>query len=108
MTAPLPEEDTPRIERNKQFRAGAMAAIVNGRGREPEEKTTTTTPSRTGHRRKSSVSGRGKRVSSSFEATGIISEFLSVVCFWEVIYLLCFAAQPHNSVSESVFTSTST
>jgi len=30
MTAPLPEEDTPRIERNKQHRAGAMAAIING------------------------------------------------------------------------------
>ena len=87
MTAPLPEEDTPRIERNKQLRAGAMAAIVNGRGREPEATTTTTTPSRTGHRRKSSVSGRGKRVSSSFEATGIISEFLSVVRFWKVILL---------------------
>jgi len=103
MTAPLPEEDTPRIERNKQLRAGAMAAIVNGRGREPEATTTTATPSRTGHRRKSSVSGRGKRVSSSFEATGIISEFLSVVRFWEVIYLLCYTAQPHNSVSESSF-----
>ena len=80
ITTPLPEEDTPRIERNKQLRSGAMAAIVNGRGREPEERTTTT-PSRTGHRRKSSVSGRGKRVSSSFEATGIIGKFLSVVRF---------------------------
>ena len=77
MTTPLPEDDTPRIERNKQLRSGAMAAIVNGRGREPEGKTT---PSRTGHRRKSSVGGRGKRVSSSFEATGVIGEFLSVVC----------------------------
>ena len=28
-----------------------------------------------GHRRKSSVNGRGKRVSSSFEATGILCEF---------------------------------
>ena len=65
MTAPLPEEDTPRIERNKQLRAGAMAAIVNGRGRDPEEKTTTT-PSRTGHRRKSSVSGRWEESEQCF------------------------------------------
>ncbi|KAH9484233.1 Kinetochore protein mis13 [Psilocybe cubensis] len=38
----------------------------------------------TGHRRKSSVNGRGKRTSSSYQATGIIT-------------------QPHNSVSESSF-----
>ena len=68
ITTPMPEHDTPRAERNKQLRSGAMAAIVNGRGRSPDP-----TPGQ-GHRRKSSVSGRGKRISSSFEATGIISE----------------------------------
>lgn len=65
VVVPLPEEETPKIERNKQMRAGAMAAIVNGRNQEM-------TPH--AHRRKSSVSGRGKRVSTSFEATGIISK----------------------------------
>jgi len=80
---PLPEEETPRIKRNKQLRSGAMAAIVNGRGREPEGKTMST-PTRTGHRRKSSVSRRGKRVSSSFDDMGIISElFNTIVRFWE-------------------------
>jgi len=68
MIVPLAEEETPRIQRNKQMRANAMAAISSLEI--PE------TPSKTprGHRRKGSVSGRGKRVSSSFEVTGNISE----------------------------------
>ncbi|KAF9533998.1 Mis12-Mtw1 protein family-domain-containing protein [Crepidotus variabilis] len=77
-SAPMPDHDTPKIERNKQLRADAMSAYENSRGRTQEPG-----PSQ-GHRRKSSVSGRGKRMSTSFEATGIIT-------------------QPHNSVSESSF-----
>ncbi len=68
-STPLPEQETPGIERNKQLTANAMATIVNGRRRD----TDMTMPT-AAHRRRSSVSGRGKRVSSSFEATGIISE----------------------------------
>ncbi|TFK36727.1 Mis12-Mtw1 protein family-domain-containing protein [Crucibulum laeve] len=68
----LPENETPQIERNKLLRSDAMAAIVNGREKSGD-----------GHRRKSSLS-RGKRISSSFESTGVIT-------------------QPHNSVSDSSF-----
>ncbi|KAF8150159.1 Mis12-Mtw1 protein family-domain-containing protein [Crassisporium funariophilum] len=80
ISTPLPDDETSKIERNKQLRSGAMAAIKNGRttsetnGRNPAQ----------GHRRKSSVGGRGKRISNSFEATGIIT-------------------QPHNSVSDNSF-----
>ncbi|KAH9924106.1 Mis12-Mtw1 protein family-domain-containing protein [Amylocystis lapponica] len=55
---PVPMQETPQIERNKVMREG-------------------------GHRRKSSLS-RGKRISTSFETTGVIS-------------------QPHTSVSDSSF-----
>ncbi|PIL35324.1 hypothetical protein GSI_02049 [Ganoderma sinense ZZ0214-1] len=57
--APLAQQETPQIEKNKAMRG------------------------ETGHRRRSSVS-RGKRASSSYEATGIISH-------------------PHTSVSVSSF-----
>ena len=85
MTVPLPDEETPIIQRNKQMRAGAMAGITNGRSREVSE-TPRTTPSR--HRRKGSVSGRGKRVSSSFEVTGNISKyFIAEFWFWSHLFL---------------------
>lgn len=67
-SVPLPQEETPQIERNKLLRGGAMAALGNGRS----EKTT----GGGGHRRKSSINSRGKRISSSFETTGIISASL--------------------------------
>ncbi|EMD31504.1 hypothetical protein CERSUDRAFT_100359 [Gelatoporia subvermispora B] len=56
---PLPLQETPQIERNKMMREGGH------------------------HRRRSSLS-RGKRISSSYEATGVI-------------------AQPHTSVSDTSF-----
>ncbi|RPD59709.1 hypothetical protein L227DRAFT_586562 [Lentinus tigrinus ALCF2SS1-6] len=59
MTEPIAQAETPQIEKNKMMRG------------------------ETGHRRRSSVS-RGKRVSSSYEATGVISH-------------------PHTSVSVSSF-----
>ncbi|KAJ3486578.1 hypothetical protein NLJ89_g11797 [Agrocybe chaxingu] len=80
ISTPLPDNDTPRAERNKQLRQPAMDAIAQSRGRPVEANGT----SGQGHRRKSSISGRGKRISSSFEATGIITH-------------------PHTSVSESSF-----
>ncbi|KDR68567.1 hypothetical protein GALMADRAFT_146221 [Galerina marginata CBS 339.88] len=81
-TAAIPESETPQIERNKQLRAGAMAAIT-GNSR-PQTSEANGHDRGQGHRRKSSVGGRGKRISTSFETTGIIT-------------------QPHNSVSESSF-----
>ncbi|KAF4615741.1 hypothetical protein D9613_012463 [Agrocybe pediades] len=73
---PLPDEDTPIIDRNKQMRSGAMTAITGG--------SSSGNHTRPDHRRRSSVSGRGKRISTSFETTGKI-------------------VQPHNSVSENSF-----
>jgi len=74
IVTPLPDHDTPKIQRNKQMRSNVMGANANGRHQTvPETETPTTTPG--GSRRKSSVSGRGKRVSSSFELSGIISKF---------------------------------
>ncbi|KAF9223801.1 hypothetical protein BS17DRAFT_802306 [Gyrodon lividus] len=68
---PLPESETPQIERNKLMREG-----------QPLPRTTQTqTPS---HSRRSSMSMRGKRISTSFENTGVIS-------------------QPHASVDDSSF-----
>ena len=62
ISTPLPENETPQIKRNKELRQAAMAAIVdNGND--------------TRHRRKSSVTSRGKRISNSFEATGVLCEF---------------------------------
>jgi len=75
MSAPLEQDETPQIQRNKRLREGAMAAIAseregdqendNGRGRGNDRGTN--------HRRRSSVS-RGKRISSGFDLTGIIGE----------------------------------
>jgi len=68
---PLTEQEMPTIQGNKLMRAGAMAIIANRRNQEGVESGSTTSH---GQRRKSSVSGRGKRVSTSFEASGIISK----------------------------------
>ena len=61
ISAPLAENETPQLKRNKEMRQAAMDAIVNERND-------------TRHRRKSSVNGRGKRISSSFEVSGILRE----------------------------------
>ena len=75
-TVLLPAEETPQIERNKLLRQGAMAAIAQERGREVDRRNGITA---SGHRRKSSINSRGKRISSSFEATGVISEFFLLI-----------------------------
>lgn len=77
ITTPLPDQETPTIRRNKQMRSNAMAAISHERNQELPETSSTTPKS---HRRKSSVNGRGKRVSSSFELSGIISKYFFVQC----------------------------
>ncbi|KAK0205118.1 Mis12-Mtw1 protein family-domain-containing protein [Desarmillaria ectypa] len=69
------ETDSPIIERNKAMRGGAMAAIKQYQGNNDDN---SQTPGR-----RSSIGGRGKRVSASFEATGI--------------------SQPHPSVHEGSF-----
>ncbi|KAH0584781.1 hypothetical protein H2248_008064 [Termitomyces sp. 'cryptogamus'] len=96
MSAPLhaEEDETPQIQRNKRLRAGAMAAFSSGGSDTPTDTgmvvDPVTPPRRPGQsapgssRRKSSVGGRGKRISSSFEATGVIT-------------------QPHNSVADTSF-----
>jgi kinetochore protein Mis13/DSN1 len=69
-SVPLPSDESPQIERNRLLREGAMAAIANGRGRQSNG------TAGGGHRRKSSINSRGKRISSSFEATGVISKLI--------------------------------
>jgi kinetochore protein Mis13/DSN1 len=59
---PVKERETPQIEKNKMLR---WEGVGSGRS-----------PGGVG-RRKSSMGGRGKRISSSFETTGVISEFVS-------------------------------
>ena len=86
---PLPEGDTPQIERNKKLREGAMAAIRADRDTSPSEATS----------RRKSTGGRGKRISSSFENSGIISTTLP---FSLHVADLCIA-QPHSNVSDSSF-----
>ena len=71
MTPAMVARENMQLERNKQFRQGSVDIGVNGRGR-----TMDTTASR-GHRRKSSVGGRGKRTSTVFETTGVISALLA-------------------------------
>ncbi|KAL0953316.1 hypothetical protein HGRIS_004563 [Hohenbuehelia grisea] len=80
----VPDRETPQLEKNKSLRDNAMAQWTANNT--PSQRTSSLPPSgsSSGHRRKSSISSRGKRISGMFEATGIIS-------------------QPHNSVSESSF-----
>ena len=95
----IPERETPKIERNKQLREGAMAAIANGRSSRPLEQNGKGQGQ--GHRRKSSVSGRGKRISTSFETTGVIGVFAS--SFWYSRNMTRISVQPHNSVAHTSF-----
>lgn len=88
------ERENAQMERNRQMRQGSVD--VGGRGR------TTDSTSSNGHRRKSSVGGRGKRTSTAFETSGIISESSQVSTTGRT-FLSKIPAQPHNSVSESSF-----
>ncbi|KAH7884268.1 Mis12-Mtw1 protein family-domain-containing protein [Phlebopus sp. FC_14] len=73
---PLPQSETPQIERNKLMREGSSL---------PTQRVSQTPPTRTPqHSRRSSLSMRGKRISTSFENTGVIT-------------------QPHASVNDSSF-----
>jgi kinetochore protein Mis13/DSN1 len=92
----VPESETPQIERNKQLRQEAMDAYNNSL-RTPQANAKNQT-----HRRKSSV-GRGKRTSTSFATTGIISKFIDVSDIPNKALNILLTAQPHNSVSESSF-----
>jgi kinetochore protein Mis13/DSN1 len=98
-TIAIPERETPKIERNKQLREGAMAAIANGRSSRPLEQNGKEQGQ--GHRRKSSVSGRGKRISSSFSTTGVIGVFSPP--FWHSRNMTRISVQPHNSVADTSF-----
>ncbi|RXW14172.1 hypothetical protein EST38_g11682 [Candolleomyces aberdarensis] len=86
---PIASNETPQQQRNKLLREGAMAAIKSsqdsggddgderGRGRDASS-------GRGGKHRRASSLSRGKRISTAFETTGVIT-------------------QPHNTVSESSF-----
>lgn len=83
-TIPIPTSETPQIEKNKMMR-GEMP------------------------RRRSSVS-RGKRASSSFENTGVISEceyqfhpLVFCLLLPKTLIATSCTAQPHTSVAESSF-----
>jgi kinetochore protein Mis13/DSN1 len=89
----VPESETPQIERNKQLRQEAMDAYNNSLRTNGKNQI---------HRRKSSV-GRGKRTSTSFATTGIISEFIDASDIPNKALNIPLKAQPHNSVSESSF-----
>lgn len=70
-------DGTPQAERNKLLRSAAMAAIARDREQEAEE------PQPKSHSRRSSLGGRGKRISSSFQA-GAFSA--CSVCFYSCTY----------------------
>ncbi|KAL5525497.1 hypothetical protein ACEPAG_6833 [Sanghuangporus baumii] len=74
-TIPIAEQETPQIVRNRLFRGESRYPPESGSG---QSRTTGTSdpPSSSGSgssRRRSSFSMRGKRVSSTFESTGIIT-----------------------------------
>ncbi|PPQ83326.1 hypothetical protein CVT25_003965 [Psilocybe cyanescens] len=76
------EDEADQLRRQSRAHStidSSLLVITNDRSQTQE-----TSRRATGHRRKSSVGGRGKRTSSSYQATGVIT-------------------QPHNSVSESSF-----
>ncbi|KAI6098322.1 Mis12-Mtw1 protein family-domain-containing protein [Pisolithus croceorrhizus] len=79
---PLPECETPQIVRNKLMREGPP--LSNHHDSEPSTPHSPRTPQAQQTPRRTSLSMRGKRVSTSFENTGVIS-------------------QPHASVSDASF-----
>lgn len=79
MSQPLPLQETPQIQKNKLLRGES------------------------GHRRKSSLT-RGKRISSSFENTGVIGASATMYLQFPVIRPAHKdLAQPHTSVRASSF-----
>ena len=97
---PVAEQETPQIARNKIFRGEQRAPLdpkkqkINNLGR------STTPIEDTPSRRRSSMSMRGKRSSSAFETTGVIStsSYKLVHRFSVLIY---HSALPHTSVSNT-------
>jgi kinetochore protein Mis13/DSN1 len=78
-SAPIEQDETPQIQRNKRLREGAMASITSDREDDAEEdggeKRAGRGKEKRTDRRRSSLS-RGKRISSGFDLTGIICEFV--------------------------------
>lgn len=67
-TMPVMDQDTPQIAKNRLMRGETKIASSLGVGDAPTDRPGSLT------RRRSSFSSRGKRSSSSYESTGIISE----------------------------------
>ncbi|KAI5990850.1 Mis12-Mtw1 protein family-domain-containing protein [Pisolithus orientalis] len=79
---PVPQCETPQIKRNKLMRDGPPQS--NHHERQPSTPHSPRTPQGQQTPRRTSMSMRGKRISTSFENTGVIS-------------------QPHASVSDASF-----
>jgi hypothetical protein len=77
-SAPLEQNEIPRVQKNKQLREAVMTATASDRKAEdsPSEQVGHVQERGKGHRMRSSIS-RGEE-SSGFEMTGIISEFASL------------------------------
>jgi len=78
---PLAPRETPKIEQNRAMRG--------------EGSLTPRTP------RRASMSSRGKRLSNSFDRTGIISALYSSSGYASLIYFPHLTAQPHSSVDDA-------
>lgn len=103
----IPEQETPQLERNKQLRDVAMAGVSSSDGAEPSS--SQTTPRSGGHRRRSSVGSRGKRISEVFENTGVICKFLGWFLRLIVLDLHTSSRCQPNHITQSpsrAFTST--
>lgn len=74
---PISNEESPQIAKNKLMREG----YFNGPPIPPEEAERSGRSAErgdgSGHRRRSSIGSRGKRISGQFEATGVICAFFS-------------------------------
>lgn len=75
---PIPQNETPQQQRNKRLREGAMAAIREEQEAEEERGRGKGSGSaqRSGSRRRASSLSRGKRISTSYQQTGVISACL--------------------------------
>lgn len=88
-TQPLQPRETPQIDRNRAMRDGTLSQG---------------TPGTPGHRRRSSLSGRGKRASSSFENNGVISELFRSYHIKKMLAdRLWGKGKPHSSVDHTSF-----
>ncbi|TFY50902.1 hypothetical protein EVG20_g11265, partial [Dentipellis fragilis] len=93
---PLAPRETPQIEKNKAMRGESSQPSGSGGAGGPGG----------GHRRRSSLSMRGKRTSTSFATTGIISEQISSLGVPLVSGGMADAhwvAHPHSSVGDISF-----